>query len=374
MLYTMKDILSPTNLLAAYQKQASIHVSNPFFDFFNAKTPENVDGETFEFVVYDDTRTPAPINTRGAPARSLTPEGAEKKYITPLHVFNEMTIPSNAVEFLREENSPNIQQRGVAELGRQMDRFAKRHALARVIQLAHAFRGNVYYDANGMPLESSSSAQTTVPTGVPAANRSQLAHASNSSTDIITIAWDSPTATILSDLRKIRKAAEYDKVPMPKHVWLPEVGIPWICNNDEIADFVRFGSSPSETKNMLDKMAGDTNMLTIGSWTFHFTSTTYVGADESTVRPLLADTAAVITPDVNDGDWFLHAEASETIPTEDGVLGGFNEYFSNTQKVFGDFAYARIDDNPLRVTMRMGMNFLYAFKEPKAVYYPTVDF
>ena len=373
-LYGIGDLLSPTNLIEAYQRLASIHTTNPLFDFYNAKAATQADGDTFEFVVFDDTRNAAPINFRGSPARTLDTQGADKKTVSPIHVFNEITIPSASVEFLREANSPSIQDRGMAELRRQMELFAKRHAVTRAVTLAHTFRGAVYFDSNGLPLESSSGAATTVDLGVGATHKTQLAHASNGGSDIIATAWDNPIASILTDLRQIRDAAEYDRCPIPKHVWMNTVAIPWIVNNDEIADFVRLGSNPAEVGKQLEMYAGMTNMLVIGDWTFHFTNASYVGADGSTVRPVVPLTTAIITPDVNDGDWFLHLESSETIPTDDGVIGSLDEYFSKTRKVFGDFAYARIADNPLKVTMRMGMNFGYFFKEPNAVYYPTVDF
>jgi len=56
------------------------------------------------------------------------------------------------------------------------------------------------------------------------------------------------------------------------------------------------------------------------------------------------------------------------------VAATFEEAMSKTAKVYGDFAYLRVDDNPVKLTMRMGMNFLYAFADPNAVWMPTVDF
>lgn len=369
---SLQSVLDPETLLEAYERIASIHTKDPLFAYYGSARAEQAVGSTFEFVVFSDTSKAAGINTRGAPARTLDLEGGEKKTLSTIHSFNEVVIPAEQIEFLREPNTQAVQDRGMAEIRRQLELFAKKNMLLRQVSLAHAFRGAIYFDSAGLPLESSSGAVTTVDLGVGATHKTQLAHASNASADIIGTAWDQAGASILTDLEQIREAAEYDNVPVPSHVWLHAAAKTWILSNTEIKAFVQNNNPQADT--FLKFFAGMGDTLSIGDWTFHFTNATYIGADGTTRRPLIPKTAAIITPDVNDGDWFANINAAETVPTEDGLIASADEYFSKTKTVFGTFVYARINDNPLKVALRMGDNFLYAFKEPNAVWYPTVDF
>jgi len=369
-LYGMEDILNPLFLSESYQKVAKLSVSNPMLDYYSK--PQNYDGDEVEMVVFDDDRETAPINAKGAPARTLDARGATKKKFVPVHAFNEIAIPQASVEYLRNAENPNIQDRGIQELQRQFELFGRRHRALRAVTLAKTFSGVVYFDADGKVLETSSGAQVTIDHSLGATHKSQLAHASNSSTDIIGTKWTNVAASILTDLEQIREAAEYDKVATPKHVWMHTVLKPYILTNTEIKTFVQYQNP--QALDYLNTYAGKSDTLVIGDWTFHFMNHTYIGADGSTIRPLIPKTVAIITPDVNDGSWFRQYECGETVPTMEGIVSSVQEYLASTTKVFGDFAYLKVIDNPLKVAMRMGTNFFYGFPDSNAIWYPTVDF
>lgn len=370
-MYEMQQVLTPQFLSQQYAKIASLSLANPMLDFYNK--PSDYDGDEVEFVVYDDTRQAAPINPKGAPARQLDLQGATKKKFVPVHAYNEVVIPQASVDYLRMTERPEIQDRGLEEIKRQMELFARQHRATRSITLAKALSGGlIYFDVNGQVLESSSGAATTIDLGVGATHKSQLAHVSNGSSDIIGTAWDNASASILTDLEQIREAAEYDKAPTPRHVWLHTCGKPWILTNTEIKAFVQY-QNPQAMQH-LNVFSGGGDTLVIGDWTFHFYNGTYVGADGSTVRPLIPKTGAIITPDVNDGTWFRHYETSETVPLMEGIVSSYDQLASMTDKRFGDYAYLKLVDNPVKTVLRMGMNFFYGFADPNAVWFPTVDF
>lgn len=367
-LYSMQDVLNPQFLSKAYSKIASLSVQNPMLDFYSR--PENYDGDVIEMVVYDDDREAAPINAKGAPARTQDTRGASKSYFSPIHAFNEVTIPMASVQFLRQDDNPALQNMGIQELRRQMELFGRRHRALRAVTLAKALSdGIVYYDTDGKVLESSSGAAVTVDLKVGATHKSQLAHASNGGSDIINTAWDQAGASILTDLEQIRDAAEYDKAPPPKHVWFHTTAKQWLRANTEIKSYIQYVDA-ARADQLLNSMSNGS--FVVGDYVFHFYNGTYVGADGSTVRPLIPITKAIITPDV--GDWFRHYECAELVPTGEGVMSSIEEALGNVQSVYGDFAYLRLDDNPVKLTMRMGANFLYAFADPNAVWMPTVDF
>lgn len=371
MSYGIQDILTPQFLGDMYTKVASINSpSLPFFDFFSANVGTET-GDRVEIFVNPDTRKAAPLNSRGAPAKSLEQVGASSFWLSPLHMFNDFTLSSDSLEFLREESSPALQQKGMAEIRRQMDYFAKRHRIARVVSMAKILSdGVLYVDADGMPLESSTGAAQTIEARVDASHKSQLNHTS-AGANIIGTAWDNTAATILLDLEQIRTAAEYDMAPIPRHVWMHGETKPWIYKNAEIVDFYKYNAS---AVSYLDFAAGAFNEIQLGDWTFHFSSATYIGADGSTTRPLIPKTKAIITPDPADGNWWYAKNFSETIPTGDGLIASIDEYNAKTQIVHGPYSYAQMLTNPLRLAVFMGDNWLYAFNDPNAIWMPTVDF
>lgn len=372
-MYSIAAIQDPDFLTAAYQKSASIHANNPLFDFYERKgMVEERTGDIIEMLAFEDTRRAAPVNRRGSPARTLDMQGVEKVYFTPIHAFNEIDTPVEVLEFIQMPDSPIAEEKGMLALRRQFDLFGKRHSVLRAVSLAKALTGGlIYFDTDGNILESSSGAAISIDLGVAATHKSQLAHASNGSSDIIDVAWDSASAKILRDLEQIREAAEYDKAPMPKHVWMHTAAKQWFRDNTELKSFLTL-NSPLALQAVNDFLPQ--NELQLGDWTFHFTATTYVGADGSTVRPLIPKTGAIITPDPGDGDWLRQFETSELIPSEEGITGSLEEAMGRFDKKFGDFAYFKVRDNPGGLSMRMGMNFLYCFADPNAVWYATVDF
>ena len=101
MAFGMNDILDAQFLSAAYTKVASATVRNPLLDFFDVpQTQQNMDGPEVEVTIYPAQNEPAPLNAPGAPARTINTQGAEKKFITPMHTFNEQVIPWLPLSFL----------------------------------------------------------------------------------------------------------------------------------------------------------------------------------------------------------------------------------------------------------------------------------
>jgi len=366
----VQNILDYRNLARAFQRTSAINAPLPFYDFYNrapAETPTGVD--RIEMIRTPSTRKPAPINFPGSPAKTMDTVGLDRVYFSPVHVFNEISIPEAALDNLRQENSQEMQERGAEELTRQMRIFSQRHRLTRVTFLSKALTdGVVYYNNNGEILESSSGAAVTCDLGVGATHKAQLAHASNGGSDIIGTRWDQAGALILTDMEQIEQAAEWDQTAPPRHVWLNSLAKAWFRTNTEIKSFITTNLS-ARAEEFLGNFRDDT--LQLGRYTFHFTNATYEATDGS-VKPIIPLNRAVITPDVTEGDWFARFECNSVIPTSTGIVNGVGGYTSNTRKVAGEYAYASLVHNPIKLSMFLGMRFLYAFRDPQAVWMPTV--
>lgn len=364
-LFSVEDILDPQFLSESYKEVASAQLSNPLLDFYGAQ-PKQYAGDTIEMTYFSADKEPAPLNAKGAAARTQTPRGAKKYYHTPIHVFNELTIPLASVVNMRQAETQMLDQKGMQELQRQFELFGGRQQITKAVALAKALTdGVVYADTNGAILESSSGAALTIDLQVAAGHKSQLNY--NGGGNLITAAWDVAGTKILSHLDSIRVAAEAENAEQPKHVWLPDVAKTWLRANTEIAAFIQGGGASQE---YVDR-ALQGSFMDLAGYTFHFYNGTYTAAD-GTTKPFIPLTKAIITPDL--GNWFRYYETDELVPTQTGIFQSLQEAMGATQTVFGDFAYAAINHNPPKLSLFLGTNFLWAFANVNSVWMPTVDF
>lgn len=364
-LFSVEDILDPQFLSEAYKEVATSQLSNPLLDFYG-KSPKPYTGDTIEMTYFVADKEPAPVNAKGSPARTQTPRGAKKYYHTPIHVFNELTIPLASIVNMRQPESQMVDSKGMQELQRQFELFGGRQQLTKAVALSKALvDGVVYVDPNGAILESSSGAAVTINLQVPAGHKSQLNY--NGGGDIIAAAWDVAGTKILTQLDNLRAAAEAENAEVPRHIWLPTAAKAWFRENTEIKAFIQGGGASPE---YVDK-ALQGSFMDLGGFTFHWFDGTYTAAD-GTTKPFIPATKAIITPDL--GNWFRHYETDELVPTQTGIFDNLQSAMGATTQIFGDFAYAALSHNPPKLSLFLGTNFLFAFANVKSVWMPTIDF
>lgn len=360
----MRELLNAQFMSDAFHEMASVHSNNPMLDFFGS-SPKQVSGDEIQVPYYNTTKKMAPMTDKGVPATSMEAIGATKYYYSPHHVFVEVPLPLYTLEYLRNDSSHDIQQKGHDEIVRQMEAVAHRVNTTRAVTLAKTLQdGVVYTNDQGVVLESSSGAARTHDLQVGSTHKSKLAHASNGGSDIIAAAWDTASTKILQHLDQIKMAAEYDNAPPPKHIWLHSTAKQWFRANTELKAYFEQNQMQANTI-----LSGD--IVDINGYTFHFYDGTYEASD-GTTKDIIGRTKAIITPDI--GDWFFNADGDELVPASEGMMNTADEAMGQVNRVFGDYSYAKLTDNPPSLMLRMGTNFLYAFKQPNAVWMPLVDF
>jgi len=375
-MFGMAEVLKPQFITESYRKIASASVQIPLLDFF--VTPGNTSqkrGDQLELTRFEGERRAAPINARGSVARSQTVQAGRPIVMTPVHSFNEITLPSACYEFLRGTDSSDLQEKGAEELDRHMSDMGFRQKIAKGVHLSKIlFDGIVYYDVDGGILENSTGATVTIDYAPGATHKDQLAHASNGSSDIIDAAWDTASTKIMSHLDKIRIAAEEDMVPEPRHIWGNQLLKQMLRANTEMISFITLNSS--RANEMLLGM-GDTWEFPNERWTFHFGAQTYIGADGTTVRQMISTTKVAITPDPGDpsqGGWLRNIETDQLIPTTVGIFKTMPEALAAEERVFGDFAYLFLKHNAPGVSLFLGTNYHVGIPDVNAIWLPTIDF
>lgn len=316
--------------------------------------------DDIEYLMIGDNRDAAAFSKRGAPARVTDPVGLSKAHISLVHTFNEMRLGVDALRMLRANSDNTLQRKGQEYVQMQMLAFAKRHYMQKQVFMAKAFcDGIIYISPEGKILESSSGNAYSVDLGVDASHKSQL---NTGSGNLISAAWDVASTKILDHLDDISQAAQDAGVDPPVHVWLHGNARRWFRNNDQLKANWSGITPITEIVN--------TNGFELNGYKFHFYSGSYTDSTGAK-KPFIPTTKAIITPEL--GDWFFNAIGCEIIPTKIG-MGGLNAVQNDMIEVFGDFAYADIVNNPTRLSLFLGGNYMYAFREPNAVWMPTVDF
>lgn len=360
--YELEEVLHPTVVTEAYREESGKFFANPLVDFYGGQI-RRYTGDRFEFAYRAAMKEPAPANFRGQPARVLQPTGLSERRVYMLHAFNEVNLSMDALQMIRRPNDVTLQSKGREEIQRQMEDFGDRHLIFRAVSLAKTLtQGEIHFNGDGQVLESATGAVYSVDFGVPASRKNQLDPGTG---DIIDTAWDVPTAKILDDLDAIRIQAEEENAEEPNHIWLHHTAKRWLRDNTQLQSYVQ-GSS-----DMVDRILRGSVIEDLNGWTWHFFSGTYTAAD-GTTKPYIPRDRAIITPDI--GPWLRAANGSELITGFEGIRSSVDDALGDTTEVFGEFAYVKLVDNPTKLVLRMGTNFVYAFANPNAVWMPVVDF
>jgi hypothetical protein len=360
--YELDEILHPRVITEAYREESARFFANPLVDYYSSQI-RNYTGDRFEFAYRAAMKEPAPANLRGQPARVLQPTGLSERRVFLLHAFNEISLSMDALQMIRRPNDETLQQKGREEIQRQFEDFGDRHLIFRAVALSKTLTdGEIHFSADGKILESSAGAAYSVDFGVPDSHKLQLDPGSG---NLIAVPWDDPAAKILDDLDEIRVQAEVENAGEPRHLWLHHSAKRWLRDNAQLKEYVQ--GSPEK----VDRVLAGSMIEDLNGWTWHFYSGTYQAADGS-IKPYLPPTKAVITPDV--GPWLRAVNGSELITSFEGIRSSVDEALGEITEVFGDFAYVKLVDNPTKLVLRMGTNFVYAFANPHSIWTPTVDF
>lgn len=359
-LYDLHEILHPRVVTQTYREEVGRFFKNPIVEFYNSQIRDYT-GDRFEFAYNAAMKEPAPANFRGQPARVLQPTGLSERRVYMLHAFNEVGLSMDALQMIRRPGSLTLQEKGRQEIRRQMEDFGDRHLIFRAVCLAKTLTtGEIHFNAGGQVLESSSGAAYSVDFGVSATHKTDLNPGSGAIVDTL---WDDPAAKILDQLDEVRIQAETDNAEEPRHIWLHHAAKQWLRDNDQIKAYVQ--GSPEK----VDRILSGSFIEDLAGWHWHFYSGGYTAVD-GTTKPYIPRNQAVITPDV--GPWLRAANGSELITSFEGIRSSVDSALAEVTEVFGDFAYVKLVDNPTKLVLRMGSNFVYAFANPNAVWMPTI--
>ena len=366
---TFEELLGGRTLTEAIRTTRS-GIPNPLPPAFFAN-PRNVQGNTSSYRKFSGRRETARIVQYGSPAVARDQVGFDEVPIKLLHSFEFQD--HSLVKF---ENMARLDGQGglsgpdadaarsmFAEQTREFKQLFTNLRIASTVQALAL--GAVYFDGSGNLLPSSSGAVTTIDYSIPAGNQSQLDVLGDG--DIISADWDEAGTDIATQIINLKDAAVRLTGYPIMHAFYGSAVPGYLANNTEMASYLTGNPQLALQRSQGVEIPNGTLGL---QW--HPMHTSFFVDSADTNQLLWASDKVVFTPEP-DGTWWEVQQGSYVIPRGLGaVTPEATAMLQNVMRVFGQFGYATLTDNPLAIRQYAGDTFLPIIKNPSAVFIADV--
>ncbi|MEM1061302.1 MAG: major capsid protein [Planctomycetota bacterium] len=364
----LETILSYKTLGPVYSRYQQ-DVLNPFYDYYTSGPSGQYDTDEVTFLDIGDDRAAAPFNNRDQPARVLQPGGIGEAAVTMVRLFNKIRLKGDSLRALRSRTEHSLQRKAEQEVAMQAERFARKQAIAKRLYVMKQFQGTtIYFREDGQILEGATGAAYSVATGVPTINLGTIDKTEQGigTGTVNSTLWTDPSAKILNQLDDLNEATEAASNPRLTDVWLHTTMRRHIVANTQIQE--EWGKD----RGGLDRASRAAEGIEIGDYRFRFFGGTYDAAD-GTRTPYINRTLAIVAPVPTEDDYIVRGDGLELVPGSLDVKASALEALGDLDETYGPFAYTKLDHDPPGVDMYAGDNFLWAFRNPSAVFAITVS-
>lgn len=322
-----------------------------------------IGANTGHVLVGAGTNQTAKAAARGSAARPITVSGMSRRPEVLLHSSNSIEIKADTLMNLTNPRSGQDEVFAKAEVARQVNECTKRSVNLRTQCITSMFGlGAAWYDVNGDPLASSSTAVTTIDPGIPANNRNQC-------NGLISASWATASTPIVKNLMNIQKQALVNSKgrtgPIRHAVYGADI-FDYIYNNTQAQAMIR--NNPVYMTAFAQGVIPNGFAGIANWWPGYFGF--YDNASGTTVTPFAGDALALF-PDP-DSSWYELQEGVQALPADFAAAMDLNEIASRTTVANGYFTYAYQTMNPYGATMIFGDNFLPAIHIPEVVFIADV--
>jgi hypothetical protein len=365
---SVREILYATVLSAAYSRQAQQRLY-----FFTQEmwpgSPEEIDGDVYDIIFEREQTEPVPVGYPEQQANELSLYGLTDRRATLLYTSNVLPLSTNVLEALREPESVALQDKGMREIERQIRNMRTRHTVYKNVAMSQILCNGVIYTnpqrkilaatAGGAPPAGAvGSPMNWLPTGFAATNQGNLG-------GIIDALWSSAGALINKHFDKIDDYCDQFQIEKPANVLINVVCKQFLRNNTDFQLWTAkngFGDAAEVLRgNMIEGLYGKRWHFVGGYWTDPF------GAKQ----PYIPFTQAVLCPDFN-SEVFKYTVGSNLLPRSIDIVSNVDAAVQNLDRIYGDFAYARLKDDPSRILLYAGMKWGFHFADPLSIFQPTV--
>lgn len=364
MAYRIEDILAWESLLGTItaQKDGIPDVLPPAFKTVTSETERDAG----YYTVFYGQRKAAKVTAYGSPSVERELKSLGEKPVKLVHSHEKLRIDPKTYEKLRNYDNFNLQEKGVKELGRQMNLFARAFKnLEMVATLSMLANGKIWVDSSGNVLPTSSGAAQTIDYQVPSGNTGQLNVEGNGA--IIGASWATASTDISAHIRNLKAASVRQTGYEITHAFYG-VNIPsYIAGNNYAHDW--WVRHPADREFWLENAEIPDGFMGIKKWIPVYKA--FYEDDNGTNQVFFGADAITFTPDITE-DVYEFMKGSYDVPTTFQPLANGLAALNSLKKVYGDFAYAIVTHDPVGVETHMGTTFLPIWKVPNALYVADV--
>lgn len=322
------------------------------------------------FIGYGQRKTPKAVKY-GAPSVNAGLEALASKDVILLSFFESQPIDPLTFQRLHDFDNYNMQQMGAGEVARQVGLFKEKYDNARKVAKWSCFRsGAIYLDSNGnlLPNSSGAAADWTLDFGVAAGHQTRLDY--DGGGNIIADLWsDTTNANIPAHIENLQVASARESGLEVEHAMYGSLVPGYIRKNTFCQNFLQYDPGMYRTFNRSTTIPDGF----LGLKWHPMQKAFFENSSEANVSMWDAD-KVTFTPAPKKGGWWEKIVGSQIVPnTIDIQNRTMTDIQSSAKQVFGQFAYSRYVADPVGLLNYMGDNFVYAIRNPKAVWIATID-
>jgi len=341
------------------------------------KVGRRVVGNVFEATVVEGERRMARASAFGSPSQGFEAKGMGARAFSCVHTSHNIAFNANTLLALFKPNTTEMQDAASDEVEREIIDFKQTFSNLRTASVTSVLTNQaIYFNTVGEVQASSTNAALTVSYNIPAGNTGRLNPLGDG--NIISAGWNTAGTDIIAQIKKIKIAArKLTNFPIA-HAFYGANVFGYLLQNTVLQAFLKH--NPGWQQRFLE--AATQNEIPDGfmglTWhsmeqAFLVNAQTNPGGSMSaeTVNGIFGDDQVVFTPEPNRG-WYDLVEGSELVPQTIDLVGETGVNLSDYKMEYGQWAYAKSLDDPLRLLVIMGDNFLPVIRSPKCIFNANV--
>lgn len=325
-------------------------------------TTEQVPGNSVSWDILGHTRQTAKSVAPGAPSVRRQLEVIGKNSATIPRFAEHIEILGERLHALRGFGSTERQDKAAQWVSHQVEEAGRRFRNTRIAMVMSALvNGKIWLKSDGSGgfdlIHSSSGADVTVDLQVPGDNTGDLDGA-------IAASWATSTTKIIDHIQEVLDLAAQVSGLQIRHVFYGKNIRSYILDNDQAKTILRTDSSLANAL----KQGGIPDGFGDPQLSWHPLQRAFFADADGTNRSFSTGDEIIFVPEPT-RDWYEMIEGMEVLPS--GALGTFgdaSDALAATTEVFGQGAYAKMDDDPVKIKQVSVDNALPVFKVPSAVF------
>ncbi len=326
-----------------------------------AGNTRNVFGDQATYFRVKGNRQTAKLVQYGSPSVAVEIKGVDKVPVTLMHTAENYKHGLTVLEALKDFDSPARQEWGRSELARRNRQLRARVNNLRISAMMSLWRhGKIFFDSSGDLLPTSSSASTTVDSGINTTTNTGTCQDIDGNA-IRSADWSTAGTKIAAQIKTVKETALRRTGYRIRNAWYGTDILDHLLGNTQLTKVIQGNPTIATQFASGEIPAGflGLNWIPISSAFFEDAA--------GSLQDWFPDDFVVFTPEPSP-DWWEWILGSYPVPTSLQPVDTPEAATSNVRRVFGMFSYSRILDDPPRIKQVGGDTMLPTLKVPDAIY------